>query len=141
LTGGAIVAVFGAAVWGVCPLHAPTAGYYSNYGDVMVGTAALAVLAQAGRVARVGTRPSAAAVRGWYALAILGALSWGPGISFALTLPFALALLLPAWRPRGRLPLVSLLIVVPILYVVVNKLYEIASGQSLPTLAWHIRMW
>lgn len=126
-------AVFGAAVWGVCPLHTDAVGYYAVYGHVMVGTAILLVLLQAGRAAQAGTGPSTAMAAFWYALAIVAATCFGTGIAFAMVLPFVLAVLLPRWRKAWRVhvPLLSLLVVVPVLYVVLPWLYQMAFDQPL----------
>ena len=124
-------ATFGAAAWGVLPLHADAVGYYAVYGHVMVGTAMLIVLLQASRAADDGTGPSRALAAFWYALALIAATCFGTGIAFAMMLPFVLALLLPHWRRawRLRLPLWSLLIVVPALYVALHWLYQVAFDQ------------
>lgn len=124
-------AVFGAAAWGVCSLHTSAVGYYAVYGHVMVGTIVLLVLLQVGLVARASTGPSSAMAALWYALALVAATSFGTGIAFALALPFVLAVLLPRWRQawRLRVPLLSLLVVVPVLYFGLHWLYQMAFDQ------------
>jgi hypothetical protein len=123
-------ALFGAALWGACPLHAAI-GYYAVYGHVMVGTIVLVILLQSGRAAEAGAPPTPLRTAAWYGLAITAALCFGTGMAFAMLLPFVLALMLPHWRSAWRLhlPLVSLLVVVPVLYVGLHRLYEATFDQ------------
>ncbi len=118
-------AVFGATLWGACPLQAASIGYYTVYGHLMVAAIMLVVLWQAARAGRDGRAPGTALIATWYGGAILAMLSYGSGVFFAITLPFVLALLLrgSSARWRWRVPLISLLVVVPILYFALNRLY------------------
>lgn len=119
-------AVLGATLWGACALHVDAVGYYAVYGHVLVGSALLLILLSADRAADLAVRPVLLVL--WYALALGAATCFGTGIALAMVLPVVLALLLPGWRRawRSRLPLISLLIVVPLLYFALHKLYQIA---------------
>ena len=132
LTGRAGLASFGAAMWGASPLQEGTLGWYSVYGHAMVATALLIVLAQALRLAERGQRPSRNLQLLWGALALIGATSFGTGVAIAMTLPFALFLLLPP-AARGRWPpLLPLVVLTPIVYVTLTRLYEYSSSAPAP---------
>ena len=123
MTGSALLASFGAALWGSTPFNEGSLGWYSVYGHVLVATALLLILCQAERLAARGRTPGRRTQWWWYALALVAATSFGTGIAIALLLPFILALLLPGWRSSHRLPLRSLLVTVPILFIALNALY------------------
>jgi hypothetical protein len=131
LTDRARLACFAAALWGTSTFNEGTLGWYSVYGQVLVGTALLIILYQAVRAAAVRRAPSRAQRWLWYALALVAATSFGTGTGIALVLPLALSWLLP---PRGgggarwRLPLVSLVLVVPALYAALFWAYQALSG-------------
>lgn len=130
LTGSARLACFGSALWGVSPLHQGTLGWYAVYGHVLVATVLLVILYQAaGEAMASPLRPAPRWL--WYALALMAATSFGTGIGIAMVLPFALALLLrPVGASLRRPPLMSLLVVVPVLYVLVLWVYGLLSGTS-----------
>jgi hypothetical protein len=135
LSGSAALACFGATLWGTAPLHQGTLGWYSVYGQVVATTALLAIVAHAARLSAAGRTPSRAARRGWYGLALVAATSFGVGIGAALALPFVLVLLFPDWRRWSRRPpLLSLLLVVPVLYVAAQALFIAVSGEAIPGL-------
>lgn len=112
------VAGFGATLFGICPVGEGALAWYSVYGQVVVTTALLAVLVLASRAAARGRalRRGESLVAGLLMLA--ATLSFGIGIALALALPLALALVVPRppARPRWRLPLLSLLALVPLVY-------------------------
>jgi len=132
MTDSAPLASFGAALWGTCPVSEGSLGWYAVYGHVLVATALLIILGQVQRVAAAGQIPSRRMQWGWYALALAASTSFGTGLAVALLLPFVLAILFPAWRGRWwRPPLVSLLVVVPAMYVGLNLLYARLSNENL----------
>ena len=131
-TGDAPLASFGAALWGASPLSEGTLGWYAVYGQVLVATALLVILGQVHRLSDAHRPPSRAMRGGWYVLALIAATSFGTGIAVAVLLPFVLVLLLPEWRRRWwNPPLISLLVVLPVLYVVLNKLYARWAGDDI----------
>jgi hypothetical protein len=131
LTQSARLALFAAALWGTSTFHEGTLGWYSVYGQVLVGTALLIILYQVARAAAVGRAPSRAQRWLWYALALLAATSFGTGTAIAMALPLALSWLLPPrgdGKARWHPPLVSLVVVVPVLYVALLGAYQALSG-------------
>jgi len=139
MTSSALLASFGAASWGTSPLSQGSLGWYAVYGHVLVATALLIILLPAQRLAADGRSPSRRLQWGWYALALVAATSFGTGLAIALLLPFVLAILLPHWRGRSwrRPPLVSLLVVLPALYVGLNLLYaHLADDNLLARTPW-----
>ncbi len=131
-TRSAPLAAFGATLWGVSPFHEGALGSYSVYGEVVVATVLLIILYQAARAAADQRPPDRGTLWLWYGLALAGATSFGVGISLAMVLPFVVALLLPTWRVGARfsIPLVSLLVVTPVLYEVLIRLYDLLAGQT-----------
>src|SRR5262245_10757498 len=134
LTDRAGLASFGAALWGSSPLHEGTLGWYSVFGHALVGTTLLIVLAQAARLARCGRPPSRRTRILWIALTLVGATSFGTGVALGMALPFALYLLLPPSAGR-RPPLLSLLVLVPLVYVGLTRWHESLSGARAPVRA------
>ncbi len=135
LTGRAGLASFGAALWGASPLQEGTLGWYSVYGHALVGTMLLIVLAQATRLAGLGQRPSRRQRVLWCVLMLIGVTCFGTGVAMAVALPFTLFLLLPP-AARGRWPpLLPLVVLAPLVYVALTRLYEYSSGASAPVRA------
>lgn len=132
LSGSARLACFGATLWGICPQHAATLGWYSVYGQVLVGTALLVILWQALRVATRGGPVSRRRTWLWYALALMAATSFGNGLGVAVALPLALWLMLPSSHRAvtGQRPLISLVLVVPTLYAVILWASQRWMGQQ-----------
>jgi len=94
------LAGFGAALWGICPTHEGSLGWYSVYGQVLVATLLLMVLL---RLARAADEPAGSGR--WWPVAcvialLLAATSFGIGIGLALAFPFAAWLLLPGAEHR-----------------------------------------
>jgi len=138
LTGSAWVAALGAIAWGTNPIHAGTLGWYSVYGQVLVGTILLFVLDRAARLTQTGTRLPATAPLLWPLLLLLAATSFGVGIAIALVAPLALFLVLPPSRQRTRLclALVALVLAIPLLYVALDP--SRASAAGLPNIRFGI---
>jgi hypothetical protein len=100
----------------------------------MVVTCVLVILVQALRLAEQQRPPARRQRILWYVLALVAATSFGTGTGIAAMLPFALFLLLPAPPPNGRwrrLPLASLVLVTPLLYVGLLAAYEYVWGVDL----------
>lgn len=134
LTDSAVLACLGAVMWGTSPLCLGTLGWYSVYGQVLVGTIVLFLL---DRVTSRADQPAPIPARvalGWYLLLIAGVSCFGTGIGVALAFPAVLFLLLPeAFRQRAvRLAFLSLLVVVPAVYFGFKRLYPIFIPQTVP---------
>lgn len=136
LTDSVRLACFGAALWGTSPLHNGTLGWYSVYGQVVAATALLVVLELVARAGAARRAPSPRLLRLCYALALVAVMSFGVGIGFALALPLVIAWVAPESRRAARwgVPLWSLFVVVPALYIALYWLSGLfcAEGLSLP---------
>jgi hypothetical protein len=121
-TGSPVLACLGATLWGTCPLLGGALGWYSVYGQVLVGTILLVVLE---RVEASPAPVSTRVVAGWCALLLAGVFCFGVGIGVALAFPLVLFLLRPAaLAERGSQVLVlSLVAIVPALYFGIRRLY------------------
>lgn len=129
-TASARLACFGAGLWGMCPTHEGSLGWYSVYGHVLVATLLLAVLV---RVARAADDPAGGGR--WWPLGcvtalLLGGTAFGVGLGIALVFPLVAALLLrgPAQR-RARRTFWLLPLAVPLVYLLSHALYFAVSTQ------------
>jgi hypothetical protein len=134
LTQSAGVACFAALLWGTSPVLEAALGWYSVYGHVAATTVMLVILLL---ILRVAEEPARArrSLRACYVLALAGVTLFGVGIGIALALPFATALLAPGARPSGRwrLPLQSLFLTVPALYLGLFWLNGAFFGEGIET--------
>jgi hypothetical protein len=135
MTDSTRLACFGATVWGTSPVHDGALGWYAVYGHVMATTAVLLILHW---VLDLDLQPAAQrrrTLRACYIAALIGMISFGVGIGIALVLPFVIALLAPATRSaaRARLPLLSLFVVVPAVYVGLFAINGFFFGEGLET--------
>jgi hypothetical protein len=136
------IAAFAATLWGVCPAHQGTLGWYSVYGQVLVATTVLVVLNQALRAATGEGRLSGGSVVLWPLLLLLASTSFGVGIGFMLVSPVVLFLLLPP-SPRRTGVCVALLLLAaaaPFLYRAMLHLYNELYGPSGEVLAASIML-
>ena len=102
LSASALLACFGAALWGMSPLQAGTLGWYSVYGQVLAVTTMLLVLHGLARLAAAGTPLATRTACVWFVLLLVGTTFFGVGLGVALAFPFVLFLLRPdAWHQRG----------------------------------------
>ena len=109
--GSDLLACFGATLWGACPAHEGTLGWYSVYGQVLATTFVLGALLD-------GIAPGALSTRralGWMVLLLLAATSFGTAIGPAVVSPLALWLLRPT--AFARRPAAALVTLVPVLVV------------------------
>lgn len=129
-TGRSGIACFAAVLWGTSPLHEGTLGWYAVFGQVIATATTLCILLRAALLRERGEWPSRNETRVWYALALIGATSFGTGLALALALPIALWWLLPRNVPGARRtpPLISLVVVVPLLYFALLRAYQAAAG-------------
>ncbi len=117
-TDSAALATFGATAWGICPIHAGTLGWYSVYGQAVVGTILLVLLRQISIALRDGAALPRSAVWTWPLLLLAASTSFGVGIGITAAMPFAVFLLLPRSPSRTRLCVVlgAVAVAVPLLY-------------------------
>ena len=143
LTRSATLACFGAALWGTSPLAVGTIGWYSVYGQAMVGTLLLIVLAQLTRLAASGAPLTARTAGLWYALLLIGVVSFGTGIGVALAFPAVLFLLMPsAWRRPGlRAAWIALPLVTLAVYFVARRAYLLIAPLPVPELLAEVVVW
>lgn len=127
LTGSRLLACFGAALWGASPVLEGTLGWYSVYGQVIVGTVLLVMLRQAVAVGAADRPPTRWMERGWYLLAMIAATSFGTGIGIALVWPLVAGVLLPRWRARWP-PLVTLPAALLLVYAGLALAYKWVAG-------------
>jgi hypothetical protein len=127
LTSSATLACLGATLWGASPIAVGTLGWYSVFGQVVVGTMFLVVLRRLAELSRADAPVPARTAWTWYALLLLGTLCFGVGLGIALAFPVALFVMLPgAWRqPRVRVAYLALPIVTVVLYVAFRHLYPL----------------
>src|SRR5262245_4563916 len=103
LTESRHLAAFGAMLWGTCPFHAGTLGWYSVYGQVVAAAALLLLLRQSARLVHDGAMPPRSALVWWPLALLLASTSFGVGIGITFAAPAAFFLLLPASRRRTQL--------------------------------------
>jgi hypothetical protein len=127
LTASTTLACFGATLWGASPIVVGTLGWYSVFGQVVVGTMFLVVLRRLAELSRADAPLPARTAWTWYALLLLGTLCFGVGLGVALAFPVALFVMLPgAWRqPRVRIAYLALPIVTVLLYLAFRRLYPL----------------
>jgi hypothetical protein len=126
VTGSASLACVGATIWGICPLAVATVGWYAVYGQAMVATILLLVLAGLSRLSVAGDPLPPRTAWVWYALLLAGTMCFGTGIGVALVFPAVLLLLLPgAWRQPGvRMAYLALPMVTLAVYLAVRALAQ-----------------
>ncbi len=134
LTASAVLACFGATLWGTLPLCLGAIGWFSVYGQVMVATVLLFVLGGVARAAATtGEPPSRATTWLWYGALLAGTTCFALGIGVALVFPVVLFLLLPAaWqRPRVRYTWLTLPVATLVLYFAFRRLYALIGTMTL----------
>ena len=139
-TASSRLALVAATAWGICPFHAEPVGWYAVYGQLLIGTILLSVLARLLVTARDGVVVDMPTAAVWYALVLAAATCWGVGIGIACVFPLvALLVLPPRLRPRRVMMLfLSLPVVVVALYVVVNAVYVLGYGGSVRSVAYSV---
>lgn len=127
LTSSAALACFGAALWGTSPIAAGTLGWYSVFGQALVGTILLVVLERVVALARSDLPVSTRTAWTWYVLLLVGTTCFGVGLGVALAFPVALFLLVPAaWRQaQVRAAFLALPVVTILLYGAFRHLYPL----------------
>lgn len=140
LTGSNALAAFGAVLWGTCPLQADVLGWYSVYGHALAATALLVLLYQIIGLARDGSTPSRARLLAWSAIALAGTTCFGVGLAVAMALPFVILVFFPGHYPWWRPPLLALLVIVPSLYLVLLRAYEVVWPTDLHIFATGLQL-
>jgi hypothetical protein len=132
LTHTRTLAALGAAMWGVCPVHAGTLGWYSVYGQVVVATILLFVLLQIARASGEGQPLPRHVVVTWPALFLIAAVCFGVAIGLTFVAWLAFYFLLPPSRLRLRVCLAMLVLAaaLPFVYRGLLNLHEWISGPS-----------
>src|SRR5262245_11405923 len=122
VTASALLACFGAALWGMLPLHVGTLGWYSVYGHALAVTTTLLVLHALAHLASAGGPLRLRTASAWIALLLVGTTFFGVGLGVALAFPLVVFLMVPdAWRQRDpRTALLLLPIVTLVLYFVLR---------------------
>jgi hypothetical protein len=131
LTARPALACLGATLWGTCPVHIATVGWYASYGQLLATTAMLVVLGQVAR-ADPATPPSLGRVVWWCGILLLGATCFGVGVGVALVFPVVAVLLLPRlMRPTALAALLALPLTVTGLYRWVTRREPVAAGMGM----------
>ena len=125
LSGSDLAACVGAALWGVCPTHEGSLGWYSVFGHVVLATTVLWLLYDLAGVERNGPPGWATRIR-WVILILVGATSFGVGLATGLVFPLVAWLMMPPIRER-RAVVVQFVVValfIPVLYVFLHRLFQ-----------------
>jgi hypothetical protein len=123
LTGSALLASFGAALWGASPAHEATLGWYSVYGQVVAAACVLWPLAEIGRLSDGRVLGHWAVIR-WCLLLLAATTSFGVGMGVAIAFPLVVWLLHPPGRERRvRVwTLTAVAAAIPPLYFIILRL-------------------
>lgn len=121
-TGSLLLATFGASLWGAAPLHEGTLGWYSVFGNVVVASCMLWLLADLARILH-GQGLGASTLGRWVVLSLVAITSFGVGIAIVLVLPLVVVLILPVGPQRRALLLCTAVVAVttPPLYFAVMR--------------------
>jgi len=130
----AVLATFGAALWGILALHEGTLGWYSVYGQALSATVLLAFLRAVCRAANGTAKLGPWWAVAWCLVLLAGETCFGTGLSVALAAGAVAFLLLPPSRFRlGAVAvLCSLLVLAPLLYISLISLYAHFWGGGAP---------
>jgi len=136
LAGSRRLACAAAALWGVSPLNVDALGWYSVYGQVVLGTTLLFVLWRLARAMDPGVPWSRREIVACYLAVLIGATCFGTGIGLALAFAAGIAICLPGASHRAaRRSFASLLVAVPALYFVVRVLHRAVVTQPVDVAA------
>ncbi len=96
------LACVGATLWATCPALEGALGWYSVYGQVLLTTLVLIVLARLADTVVSGRPLSTRGALGWSALLVLGGCSFGTGLGIAAAFPLVATLALPPQQRSAR---------------------------------------
>jgi hypothetical protein len=135
MTGSTRLACFGATLWGTSPVHDGALGWYAVYGHVMATTALLLILRWLLEIDCTRPDEPRRTMRACYIAALIGTMCFGVGIAIAMVLPIVVVLLAPSLRAsaRWRIPLWSLPLAVPMLYVGLFAVNGFFFGEGVET--------
>ncbi len=113
LTGSLRLASVSAVVWGTLPYHGGVLGWFCVWGQVLVATALLVVVAGLVRSEQAEAPVDVRAALGWAGIVLVASLSFGMGIALAGVLP----VLVVGWRGRAavRPAALGILVALPVL--------------------------
>lgn len=135
MTGSTRLACLGATLWGTSPVHDGALGWYAVYGHVIATTVLLLILYWVLHIDYRRSDEPRRTLRACYIAALIGTMCFGVGIGIAMVLPIVVALLAPRTRAaaRGGIPLWSLLVTVPLLYVGLFAVNGYFFGEGMET--------
>ncbi len=131
LTGSSRIACFAAILWGASPLQEGALGWYSVYGQVVLGTVLLVVLLGMAGCWRSDARLGWRQTLGWCVLIVVGATLFGIGVGVALAFPLAILVLFPARQasPGIRVAVIATAVLVAIGYREIHLLFATEFGD------------
>ena len=120
-----VLAFAPALLWGISGLAQEPLGWFSVYGHVLLATWILCFLAEVAQVSRGQRELGSWTLARWILLLLLGATSFGTGISIAMLSGPVVYLLLAGCpeRRRAALCLGSLVVLVPVVYFATIWIY------------------
>jgi len=132
-TGRRVLAIFGAAMWGMSPLARGSVGWFSVYGHVLAATAIRWVLVDVAKIRQVGVAVPRGMMLRWLALLLAAAMSFGVGLGVAMVFGGVVYALLPATpnRTRTSMLLGGLVLLLPAIYFLQHAVFEALWGPPL----------
>lgn len=124
LTGDRALACSAAVLWGTTPALEGALGWYSVYGQVLLTTVVLVLLASLGSLLDEGRALDTRRAAWWGGLLVVGGASFGTGLGIAAAFPLVVLLAVPASkRPRGGVVLLALAPVLTfVLYAILRSI-------------------
>ncbi len=102
LSGNAVLACLGATLWATCPTLAGALGWYSVYGQVLLTTLVLVVIARLAALVATRRTLSVGEALAWGSILAVGGACFGSGLGVAAVFPLvALIVFPPAQRTRA----------------------------------------
>ena len=132
-TGKRVLALFGAALWGMSPVARGSIGWFSVYGHALATLGLLWVLLDVATVRRQPAAVSRGQMTRWFVLLILVAMCFGVGLGVAMASGAILYALLPNAPNRARVALVfgGMVLLLPLIYMVQHIAFEALWGPLL----------
>ena len=130
-TGDLVLACVGAALWGTCPVLEGALGWYSAYGQVLLTTLVLAVLAALGTTVARGQILEPRRALWWGALLAVGATCYTAGLAICAAFPLTVRLALPETQ-RARRSIGILILTALAIFAVYAVLRAQSSDADVP---------